>query len=175
MTRELAVTPHVTQNLARRGSSGMRMHHPGTAGALGSDHSHRPHDLRAINHASALAQLRKVAEGLRPKSPKTATLLEEAAEEVLAYRHLPSEHHWQWHGTNPMKRLSREPLERRGRLSQSGKAHSLGRAVLLKQNDEWTVAERCHFRVGSMGRPTAPSLSTTTQETLAAIVNQPTG
>ena len=36
------------------------------------------------DHASALTQLRKVADGLRPKFPKTAALLEDAAEDVLA-------------------------------------------------------------------------------------------
>lgn len=42
-------------------------------------------------------------------------------------------------------------------------------AVLLEQDDEWTVAERRYFSVESMGRLTAPSRSTTTQEILAAI------
>ena len=42
-------------------------------------------------------------------------------------------------------------------------------AVLLEQDDEWTVAERRYFSVESMGRLHAPSLSTTTQEILAAI------
>jgi transposase-like protein len=41
------------------------------------------------DHASALTQLRKVADGLRPKFPKTAALLEDAAEDVLAYRFCP--------------------------------------------------------------------------------------
>jgi transposase-like protein len=42
-------------------------------------------------------------------------------------------------------------------------------AVLLEQDDEWTVAERRSFSVESMARLTTPSLSTTTQEILAAI------
>ncbi len=52
------------------------------------------------DHASALAQLRKVAEGLRAALRKAAALLEEAAEDVLAYRHLPLEHQRQLHSTN---------------------------------------------------------------------------
>src|SRR4029079_10342123 len=42
------------------------------------------------DHASAMTQLRKVAEGLRVRFPRAATVLEEAAEDILAYRHPPS-------------------------------------------------------------------------------------
>ena len=54
------------------------------------------------------------------------------------------------------------------RLPEAGKSIA-PRSVLLEQDDEWTVAERRYFSVESMGRLTAPSLSTTTQEILAAI------
>jgi transposase-like protein len=124
------------------------------------------------DHASALTQLRKVADGLRPKFPKTAALLEEAAEDVLAYRHLPSEHHRQLHSTNPLERLNKE-IKRRsnvvGIFPNPAALIRLVGAVLLEQDDEWTVAERRYFSVESMSRLTAPSLSTTTQEILAAI------
>lgn len=124
------------------------------------------------DHASALTQLRKVADGLRPKFPKTAALLEDAAEDVLAYRHLPSEHHRQLHSTNPLERLNKE-IKRRsnvvGIFPNPAALIRLVGAVLLEQDDEWTVAERRYFSVESMGRLTAPSLSTTTQEILAAI------
>ena len=52
------------------------------------------------DHATAMAQLRKVADGLRGRFARTATLLEEAAEDVLAYRLCPSEHQRQLHSTN---------------------------------------------------------------------------
>ena len=124
------------------------------------------------DHASALTQLRKVADGLRPKFPKTAALLEDAAEDVLAYRHLPSEHHRQLHSTNPLERLNKE-IKRRsnvvGIFPNPAALIRLVGAVLLEQDDEWTVAERRYFSVESMGRLTAPSRSTTTQEILAAI------
>jgi hypothetical protein len=42
-------------------------------------------------------------------------------------------------------------------------------AVLLEQDDEWTVAERPYFSADSMARLTSPALSTTTEELLAAI------
>lgn len=42
------------------------------------------------NDASAMTQLRKVADGLHPRFPQAATVLEEAADDILAYRHLRS-------------------------------------------------------------------------------------
>jgi transposase-like protein len=51
------------------------------------------------DHAPALTQLRKVADGLRTRFPRTAIVLEEAAEDILAYRHLPMEHQRQLHST----------------------------------------------------------------------------
>jgi putative transposase len=124
------------------------------------------------DHGSALMQLRKVADGLRPRFPQAAAVLEDAAEDVLAYLHLPSEHHRQLHSTNPLERLNKE-IKRRsnvvGIFPNPAALIRLVGAVLLEQDDEWTVAERRYFSVESMGRLTAPSLSTTTQEILAAI------
>lgn len=124
------------------------------------------------DHASALAQLRKVADGLRPRFSQAAGLLEDAAEDVLAYRHCPSEHHRQLHSTNPLERLNKE-IKRRsnvvGIFPNPAALIRLVGAVLLEQNDEWTVAERRYFSVESMARLTTPSLSSTTQEILAAI------
>lgn len=42
-------------------------------------------------------------------------------------------------------------------------------AILLEQDDEWTVAERRYFSAESMKQTTTPILSSTTQEILAAI------
>ena len=42
-------------------------------------------------------------------------------------------------------------------------------AILLEQDDEWTVAERRYVSAESMKQLTTPTLSTTTQEILAAI------
>lgn len=41
--------------------------------------------------------------------------------------------------------------------------------LLLEQDDEWAVAERRYFSAESMKLTTTPTLSTTTQEILAAI------
>jgi putative transposase len=55
------------------------------------------------DHASALTQLRKVADGLRTRFPRAATVLEEAAEDILAYRHLPMEHQRQLHSMDAIE------------------------------------------------------------------------
>lgn len=124
------------------------------------------------DHATALTQLRKVADGLRRRFAQAAALLEEAAEDVLAYKHMPNEHHRQLHSTNPLERLNKE-IKRRsnvvGIFPNPAALIRLVGAVLLEQDDEWTVAERRYFSVESMQRLTTPSVSTATQEILAAI------
>jgi len=52
--------------------------------------------------ASARSQLTKVAEGLRPRFPRAAALLEDVEEDVLAYMAFPQEHWRQLHSTNPL-------------------------------------------------------------------------
>ena len=119
-----------------------------------------------------MTQLRKVAEGLRSRFARAAAVLEEAAEDILAYRHLPLEHQRQLHSTNPLERLNKE-IKRRSNVvgifpNPSAVIRLVG-AILLEQDDEWTVAERRYFSAESMKQTTTPSLSSTTQEILAAI------
>jgi transposase-like protein len=124
------------------------------------------------DHTSAMTQLRKVADGLRTRFPRAATVLEEAAEDILAYRHLPVEHQRQLHSTNPLERLNKE-IKRRsnvvGIFPNPAALLRLVGAILIEQDDEWAVAERRYFSAESMQLPTTPLLSTTTQEILAAI------
>jgi putative transposase len=124
------------------------------------------------DHASALVQLRKVAEALRARFPRTATLLEDAAEDILAYRHVPVEHQRQLHSTNPLERLNKE-IKRRanvvGIFPNPAVVIRLVGAILIEQDDEWAVAERRYFSAESMQQPTTPALSSTAQEILAAI------
>jgi putative transposase len=124
------------------------------------------------DHASALAQLRKIADALRPRFPRTATLLEDAAEDILAYRHLPLEHQRQLHSTNPLERLNKE-IKRRsnvvGIFPNPAAVIRLVGAILIEQDDEWAVAERRYFSAESMQEPSTPALSSTAQEILAAI------
>jgi transposase-like protein len=124
------------------------------------------------DHASAMVQLRKVADGLRPRFATTATLLEDAAEDILAYRHLPAAHQRQLHSTNPLERLNKE-IKRRsnvvGIFPNPAAVIRLVGALLLEQDDEWAVAERRYFSAESMQQTVTPSISSTAQEILAAI------
>ena len=97
----------------------------------------------AQNDATAArAQWRQVADQLRPKVPKLATLLDEAEDDVLAYMTFPREHRAKIHSTNPIERLNGE-IKRRtevvGIFPNEAAIIRLVGAILLEQNDEWTV------------------------------------
>ena len=92
--------------------------------------------------ATARAQWRQVADQIRPKLPKLATLLEDAEEDVLAYMTFPKEHRAKIHSTNPIERLNGE-IKRRTEVvgifpNEAAITHLIG-AILLEQNDEWAV------------------------------------
>jgi putative transposase len=107
------------------------------------------------DHASAMAHFRKVSDALRPRFPRTATLLEDAAEDILVCRHLPIEHQRQLHSTNPLERLNNE-IKRRsnvvGIFPNPGAVIRLVGALLIQQDDEWAVAERRYFSAESCRR-----------------------
>jgi putative transposase len=91
---------------------------------------------------TARTQWRQVADQLRPKVPKLATLLDEAEDDVLAYMTFPREHRAKIHSTNPIERLNGE-IKRRtdvvGIFPNEAAITRLVGAILLEQNDEWTV------------------------------------
>ena len=124
------------------------------------------------DHASALAQLRKVVDGLRGRLPQTAALLEDAAEDILAHKHFPEEHRRQLHSTNPLERLNKE-IKRRstvvGIFPNVRAVLRLVGAILLEQDDEWAVAERRYFSAESMHRLLNPALPATEHDMLMAI------
>jgi hypothetical protein len=58
------------------------------------------------DHAAAKAQWRLVADQMRSKVPKLATLMDTAEEDVLAYMTFPQQHRAKVHSTNPIERLN---------------------------------------------------------------------
>lgn len=105
------------------------------------------------DHASAMAQLHEVVRMLADRFPQAADLLEDAAEDVLAHLHFPREHRRRLHSTNPLERLHKEIKRRTRVVGIFPNRDSLMRMVgtlLAEQDDEWQVAERRYFSLGSM-------------------------
>ncbi|SPP93113.1 IS256 family transposase [Bradyrhizobium vignae] len=123
---------HFMRNaLAHAGKSGRRVVSAFIATAFAQD------DAEA-----ARAQWRRIADQLRPKLPKLAAFLDEAETDVLAYMSFPAAHRAKLHSTNPLERVNGE-IKRRtevvGIFPNEDAITRLIGAILLEQNDEWTV------------------------------------
>jgi putative transposase len=95
--------------------------------------------------AEARAQWDNVASALRERAPKLATLMDEAREDVLAYTAFPKEHWPRIASTNPLERLNGEVKRRAdvvGIFPNPAAVVRLVGALMLEQNDEWTVGRR---------------------------------
>jgi putative transposase len=94
---------------------------------------------------AATAQWRTVADQLRSKFPKLATMLDRSEADVLAFMSFPKAHHKQIHSTNPLERLNAE-IKRRtnvvGIFPNEAAITRLVGALLLEQSDEWSLQRR---------------------------------
>lgn len=88
-----------------------------------------------------------MADQIRLKVPKLATIMDAALQDVRVYMSFPKEHRSTLHSTNPIERLNGE-IKRRtdavGIFSNDDAIIRLVGALLLEQNDEWAV-QRCRY------------------------------
>jgi len=97
------------------------------------------------DQAGARQTWRHVADQLRDRWPKLGALMDASEADVLAYMAFPAQHRTRLHSTNPLERLNKELKGRADVVgifpSEASIIRMLG-AVLLEQNDEWSVQTR---------------------------------
>lgn len=94
------------------------------------------------DHGAAKAQWRLVADQMRPKLPKLATLMDSAEEDVLACMTFPARHRLKLHSTNPVERRNGE-IKRRtdlvGIFPNEAAIRRLVGAILMERTEEWAI------------------------------------
>jgi putative transposase len=102
---------------------------------------------------AASQQWRAVADQIRTKVPKLATLMDDAEPDVLTYMSFPKEHRTKIYSNNPIERLNGE-IKRRtnvvGIFPNEAAITRLIGAILLEQNDEWAVQRARYMTLETM-------------------------
>lgn len=97
------------------------------------------------NQADASQTWRHVADQLRQRFGKLATLMDDAEADVIAFMAFPRAHWPKLHSTNPIERLNKEVKRRAdvvGIFPNEASIRRLVGAILLEQNDEWQLQHR---------------------------------
>ena len=87
-----------------------------------------------------------VTDQLRGTFPKLGVLMDEAEHEVLAFMTFPRAHRTQIRSTNPLERLNAEIIQRTNVAGVFPIDAAIVRptgAMMLEQNDEWSLNRRC--------------------------------
>ena len=115
-----------------------------------------------VDHVTASAVWRQVADQLRARLPKLAALMDEAEADVIAFMAYPKSHWPKLHSTNPIERLNKEVKRRAdvvGIFPNEASIRRLVGAILLEQNDEWQLQHRYMTLETMTGRGDEPSTS----------------
>lgn len=117
---------------------------------------------------AASTQWRTVADQLRTKFPKLADMMERAEHELLAFMSFLRAHRTQIHSTNPLERLNAEVKRRTNVVGIFPNDRAIIRlvgALMLEQNDEWSLQRRYMQLEGLQ------SLSENQSARLSAVIN----
>ena len=117
---------------------------------------------------AASGQWRTVADQLRAKFSKLAAMMDDAEYEVLSFMSFPKAHRTQIHSTNPLERLNAEVKRRTNVIGIFPNDRAIIRlvgALMLEQNDEWSLQRRYMQLEGLQ------SLSDNQSARLSAVIN----